>query len=211
MWLLDVISHGYNAINVHGPEGLQLELCQAKSSQIHNALLSGRVLCQCGLTDGGSVPDEGKERESQRWFGEVEEGTYDVVIYMSYCWWHIFKFFFFNICCWFRFEDMTSPHPLDDAQGFSTQWSSCNTPGFLRLSGPHPLLLCQWPPGLQEPCSFHRRSLLGRRLPCLWLEKKSHLREGNKTLPWRSYVSPCTASSAMSPWTQRSKPRLIIR
>lgn len=62
-----------------------MELCQAKSSQIHKALLSGRALCQCGLTDGVNVPDEGKERESQRWFGEVEEGTYDVVIYMSYC------------------------------------------------------------------------------------------------------------------------------
>ena len=120
-------------------------------------------------------------------------------------------FFFFNFCCWFRFEDLTSPHPLDDAQGFPTQWSSCSTPGFLRLSGPHPLLLCQWPPGLQGPCSFHRRRLLGRRLPCLWLAKKSHLRQGNRTLPWRSCVSYCTASSAMSPWTQRSKPRLIIR
>ena len=132
-----------------------------------------------------------------------------VVIYISYCSGHIFKWVCF--CFWFRIEDPTSPHMLDYAQGFSTQWSSCNTPGFLCLSGPHPLFLCQWPPGLQEPCSIHRRSLLGRRLPYLWQGKKNYLREGSKTLPWRSCVSPYTANSAMSPWTQHSKRRLIIR
>lgn len=158
-----------------------------------------------------------KERSPKDGFGEVEERVrlcchLHVILWsLIFKWIFCFCFFFVFFFCWFRFEDLGSHHPLDYAQGFPTQWSSCNTPCFLHLSSPHPRLLCHWPPGLQEPCSFHHRSLLGRRLPCLLQGKKSYQRKGSKTVPWRSFVSPCTANSAMSPWTLHSKPRLIIR
>lgn len=99
--------------------------CARQNQTIHKALLSGRALCQCGLTDGVNVPDEEKEVSKMVLVGE---GTYDVVIYMSYCWWHVFKFFsIFAVDSGLRTRLLLTS--LDDAQNFSTQWSSCNTPG----------------------------------------------------------------------------------